>query len=46
MAQFDFTGRRVLVTGGGRGLGRAMVQAFVDYNATVIVLEREESFFG
>jgi len=46
MAQFDFTGRRVLVTGGGRGLGRAMVQAFVDYNATVIVLEREESFLA
>jgi len=46
MAQYDFTGRRVLVTGGGRGLGRAMVQAFVDYNATVIVLEREESLLA
>ncbi|CAG7667842.1 unnamed protein product [Allacma fusca] len=42
-SQLDFTGRRVLVTGGGRGIGLAIVKKFLEYNATVIVLEKNES---
>jgi NAD(P)-dependent dehydrogenase (short-subunit alcohol dehydrogenase family) len=34
---FDFTGRRVLVTGGTRGIGRATVAAFLDAGARVAV---------
>ncbi|MDX1886616.1 SDR family NAD(P)-dependent oxidoreductase [Mycolicibacterium sp. 120270] len=35
----DFSGQVVLVTGGGAGIGRATVSAFVDCGATVVVLE-------
>jgi NAD(P)-dependent dehydrogenase (short-subunit alcohol dehydrogenase family) len=35
--QFDFTDRRVLVTGGSRGIGRATVAAFLDSGARVAV---------
>jgi NAD(P)-dependent dehydrogenase (short-subunit alcohol dehydrogenase family) len=37
---FDLTGRRVLVTGGGDGLGRQMTEAFVDAGATVVICGR------
>ena len=36
----SFAGRRVLVTGGASGLGRAAVQKFYDDGATVFVLDR------
>ena len=36
----DFTGRTVLVTGGTRGIGRAIAQAFMDAGATVFVCGR------
>jgi NAD(P)-dependent dehydrogenase (short-subunit alcohol dehydrogenase family) len=42
-SELDFSGRRVLVTGGGRGIGLAIVKKFLKHNATVIVLEKEES---
>ncbi len=32
----DFTGQNVVVTGGTRGIGRAVVEAFLDRGATVI----------
>ncbi|GAA4469441.1 SDR family NAD(P)-dependent oxidoreductase [Phytohabitans houttuyneae] len=37
---FDLTGRRVLVTGGGDGLGRQMTEAFVDAGAEVVICGR------
>jgi gluconate 5-dehydrogenase len=40
VADFDLSGRRVLVTGGGDGLGRQMTEAFVDAGATVVICGR------
>ena len=37
---FDFTGKVVLITGGTRGLGRAMALAFADRGAEVIAVGR------
>jgi NAD(P)-dependent dehydrogenase (short-subunit alcohol dehydrogenase family) len=41
-ALFDLTGRIALVTGGTRGLGRAMVLAFAQAGADVIVSSRKQ----
>lgn len=38
---FDFTGKVVLVTGGSRGLGLAMVRAFAERGADIIVASRK-----
>jgi NAD(P)-dependent dehydrogenase (short-subunit alcohol dehydrogenase family) len=37
----DFTGEVVVVTGGGRGLGRTIAQGFVDAGATVAIIGRD-----
>lgn len=40
-AQFDFTGRRVIVTGASRGIGRGIAQAFAQAGAAVSICARK-----
>lgn len=40
--QIDFTGRRVLVTGGSRGIGRAIVEMFLESGARVALNGRTD----
>jgi len=40
---FDLTGKTAIVTGGGRGLGTAIVEAFCEQGAVVSILEVDES---
>lgn len=40
MSIFDLTGRRALVTGGSKGLGKAMARAFAEHGADVLICSR------
>lgn len=42
MLKLDFTGKNVLVTGGGRGLGKACALAYADCGANVFIGNRKE----
>lgn len=42
MLRLDFTGKNVLVTGGGRGLGKACALAYADCGADVFIGNRRE----
>jgi NAD(P)-dependent dehydrogenase (short-subunit alcohol dehydrogenase family) len=43
MELFDLSGKVVLITGGGRGLGRAMARGFAEAGAEVFLCARTES---
>lgn len=46
MISFDFSGKVVAVTGGRRGIGRALVQSFAKYGASVAVIAKNEDDGG
>ncbi len=40
--EIDLSGRIVLVTGGGRGVGRGITETFLDAGADVVICGRNE----
>lgn len=39
MNHFDLTGKITMVTGGGRGIGRAIPEALADHGAAVVICD-------
>ena len=46
MRLFDLTGRKVLITGGNRGLGRGMAAGLLEAGADVAIIGRSQSIFS
>jgi 2-deoxy-D-gluconate 3-dehydrogenase len=46
MKLFDLTGRKALVTGGNRGLGRGMAEGLLEAGADLAILGRSETIFS
>jgi len=44
LSDFDLTGKRALVTGGGDGLGRQFTEALLDAGAEVVIASRRKDF--
>ena len=42
MTRFDFSGRRVLVTGAAQGIGRRIAEGFATAGASLLLLDRQE----
>ncbi len=42
MKLFDLTGRRALITGGSKGLGKSMAKAFAEAGAQILITARHE----
>ncbi|MCP1604399.1 SDR family oxidoreductase [Pseudomonas citronellolis] len=42
MTRFDFSGRRVLVTGAAQGIGRRIAEGFAAADASLLLLDRQE----
>lgn len=42
MKLFDLTGRRALITGGSKGLGKSMAKAFAEAGAKILITARHE----
>ncbi len=38
--KIDFTNKNIVITGGFRNLGKCLVEAFLDLNANVIVVDK------
>jgi len=43
MSMFDLSGKKCIVTGGGRGIGRAMAEAVHEYGAEVVLIGTSEA---
>jgi NAD(P)-dependent dehydrogenase (short-subunit alcohol dehydrogenase family) len=43
MKQFDLTGKTALVTGGSKGLGKAMARGFAEAGADIVISSRHEN---